>query len=280
MIEYLIILPVLLMLVLGGIQFALLYQIKNTLSYATFVGARQGALQNADLNIIKDGVAAGLTPLFTFSPDLSGLLRGRTIALIEVFNPLTAHVEILNPSSQAADDFAEDDANDTVNNTRLIPNENLMYRCGKDEQAPCDEALGESSGISIQDANLLKIRVTYCAKLIVPLANVSLYSLVNGIDGVRKLSSEFFSGSRARARTPNFCSRLADQFGSKVDSLVDAGRFVGADLSFLRRTLNRVSSQLNNARTPLLDWGIGGFRIPITAEAVIRMQSPARFPKP
>ena len=39
MVEYIIVLPVLLMLVLGAIQFALLYQVKSTLNYATFIGA-------------------------------------------------------------------------------------------------------------------------------------------------------------------------------------------------------------------------------------------------
>lgn len=278
MVEYLIILPVLLMLVLGGIQFALLYQIKNTLNYAAFVGARQGALQNAKLNVIKDGIASGMTPLFTFSPDVVGLLKGRTIAMIEVFNPLTANVEILSPNTKVADDFAVDDPDDKK--ARIIPNDNLMYRCGSEDQHPCDDAVGENSGMTIQDANLLKIRVTYCAKLIVPLANVTIYSLVNGIEGVRNLSGTFFSTNPGKAKTPNMCSKLQDRFGEKVDALVDAGKYVGADLSFMQTMLGTISNALSNATIPLLDWGIGGYRIPLTAEAIVRMQSPARFDKP
>lgn len=278
MVEYLIILPVLLMLVLGGIQFALLYQIKNTLNYAAFMGARQGALQNANVNVIKDGVAAGMTPLFTFSPDIAGLLKGRSIAMIEVFNPLTARVEVLSPTTKAADDFAIDDPDDEKK--RIIPNDNLMYRCGNEQQAPCNKALGEKSGLTIQDANLLKIRVTYCAKLIVPLVNVTIYSLINGIEGTRNLAGTFFSTQPKAVKTPNMCSNLKDRFGEKVDTMVDAGKYVGADLSFMQSMLNTASSALNNARVPLLDWGIGGYRIPVTAEAIIRMQSPARFAKP
>lgn len=278
MVEYLIILPVLLMLVLGGIQFALLYQIKSTLNYAAFMGARQGALQNANILLIKDGVAAGMTPLFTFSPDILGLLKGRSIAMIEIFNPLTTRVEVLSPTSRAADDFAIDDPDDE--RKRIIPNDNLMYRCGNEEQAPCDQPVGENSGLTIQDANLLKIRVTYCAKLVVPLANVTIYSLINGIEGAKNLAGTFFSTQPRTATTPNMCSRLKDRLGEKVDAVVDAGRYVGADLSFMQSMLNRVSSALSNARVPLLDWGIGGYRIPVTADAVIRMQSPARFKQP
>ncbi len=277
MVEYLIILPVLLMLVLGGIQFALLYQIKSTLNYAAFMGARQGALQNANISVIKDGVAAGMTPLFTFSPDIDGLLKGRSIAMIEVFNPLTARVEVLSPTTKAADDFAIDDPSYALQ--RIIPNDNLMYRCGNKKQAPCTEALGEKSGLTIQDANLLKIRVTYCAKLIVPLVNVTIYSLINGIEGTRNLADTFFSTQPKAAKTPNMCSNLKDRFGEKVDTMADAGKYVGTDLSFMQRMLNTVSSTLNNTRVPLLDWGIGGYRIPVTAEAIIRMQSPARFQK-
>src|SRR5450631_4211634 len=83
MIEYLIIFPALLLLVLGAIQFALIYQAKFTLNYATFMGARQGALKNAKLTSIKDGVAGGMTPMFmrlTGTPGLTDLAKARLIA--------------------------------------------------------------------------------------------------------------------------------------------------------------------------------------------------------
>lgn len=272
MTEYVIILPVLLMLVLGSIQFALLYRIKSTLEYAAFVGARQGALKNAKMNSIKDGIAAGMTPLFTFGPDVGSLLKGRAIGMIEVFNPLTTKVELLNPTSKAADDFAIDDPEDTASpkTKRIIPNDNLTYR---------DTGIGATSGVSIQDANLLKIRVTYCAKLIVPLANVTIYSIVNGIEGIRNLSGEYYAESPNTATTPNMCSQLKDRFGGTVNSITEAGGKVGVDLSFLQTALDTISSTLATATIPGLDWGIGGYRIPVTAEAVVRMQSPARFSK-
>ena len=59
MVEYLIIFPALLLLILGAIQFALIYQAKFTLNYATFMAARQGALKNAKMTSIKDGLAGG-----------------------------------------------------------------------------------------------------------------------------------------------------------------------------------------------------------------------------
>ncbi len=272
MVEYIIVLPVLLMLVLGAIQFALLYQIKSTLNYATFLGARQGAVKNAKSNSIKDGIAAGLTPLFTFSPDAGGLLKGRAIAMIEVFNPLTAKLEILNPTAKAWDDFEIDDPDGST--AKVIPNDNLFYRCSG--TSPCRGTVGSQSTLTIQDANVLKIRVTYCAKMIVPLANATIYALINGIEGTKNLTTEFFSTAPKGATSHNMCSQLKDKFGGKVQSVVDAGSAVGVDFSFLTDILQTVSDTLNGTTIPLLDWGIGGYRIPVVAEAVIRMQSPAK----
>ena len=146
--EYLIILPVLLLLVLGVIQYAFIYQAKISLNYATFMGARQGALKNADLRAIKDGVAAGMTPFFmrtNAAPTFATLGIARAVSMIEIFNPGTATVEIISPTQEAFDGFKEGDA---------VPNDNLMFR---HSAVPVIKG-----GMSIQDANLLKIRVTYC----------------------------------------------------------------------------------------------------------------------
>jgi len=268
LVEYLIIFPALLMLVLGVVQFAMLYRIKSTLEYATFAAARQGALKSAKTSSIKDALAAGMTPLFTFGPDLGSLARGRAIALIEVYNPLTTELEVLSPTKAAADDFAIDDPNDT--SKRIIPNDNLMYR---------PTSAGGSSGINIQDANLLKIRVTYCARLIVPFANVVIYSLVNGISGTQNLSWEWFGESSSTATSPNMCSQLKDKYGEPVDDVVAAAAQFGFDASFLNDALNDISAAVSGFTIPGLDWEIGGYRIPIVADAVVRMQTPAQFDK-
>ncbi len=152
----------------------------------------------------------------------------------------------------------------------MIPNDNLTYR---------PTTVNGNSGLNIQDANLLKIRITYCAKMVVPLANVTIYSIVNGIEGVKNLANEWYAESTATAATPNNCSQLKDRFGSKVNSVTEAASQVGVDLGFLSTALNDISNALAGATVPGLDWGIGGYRIPITAEAVVRMQSPARFDK-
>jgi len=263
-VEYIIIFPILLILIMGAIQIALIYQAKFTLNYATFMGARQGSLKNANLTSIKDGVAAGLTPLFmrwsgSGTPGLVDLSKARVIATIEVFNPLTAKVEIISPTQAA---FAAIAGSGTE-----IPNDNLMYRSGSGD------------GMSIQDANLLKVRVTYCVKLVVPFVNRMIYSLVNGIDGVKNLATEFFwtpASVAAVPTSPNMCSQISDLYaglreevnaitGSAVPGMSTVNSLANGFINMLPTTFPTL---------PFLNWNIGGLRIPVTSEAIVRMQSP------
>jgi len=268
MVEYLIILPTLLMLTLGAIQFGLLYQIKSQVNYATFAAARQGALNNGSSTSIKDAFGAAMTPLFTNQPNFTGMMRGRAIGAIEAFNPLVTKVERISPPDTVKDDFGIQNPNDT--NSMIVPNDNLQYR---------PTTLGAKSSLNIQDANILKIRVTYCAKLIVPLANVAIYSIVNGIQGTKNLAGEFFSTPKNTATTPNDCSTLQDKYGGTLQSVSDAASVVGLDIGPIQSLLSSVSSTLQNATVPGLNWVIGGYRIPVTSEAVVRMQTPMKFSK-
>jgi hypothetical protein len=266
MVEYIILFPVLLLLVLGTIQIALIYQAKFTLNYAAFMGARQGALKNAKMTSIKDGVAAGMTPLFmrwdgTGNPGLVSLSKARVIATIEVFNPMTAKVEIISPT-QAAFDALKGGGTE-------IPNDNLMYR----------SAAGD--GMSIQDANLLKIRVTYCVKLVVPFANRVIYSLVNGIRGMQNLSHEFFwtPTYTPPPSTSVLCNDISNLYAAaeqKIDDITGGSSIPG--MSTVQSLANSFISWLPSAfpTLPFLNWNIGGMRIPVTAEAVVRMQSPVQ----
>lgn len=266
MVEYLIILPSLLLLSLGAIQFALLYQIKSQVNYATYAAARQGALKNGDTKSIKDAFAAGMTPIFTSKPNVVGVLRGRAIGAIEAFNPLVTTIERISPPDSAAEDFGVADPADS--SKKILPNDNLQYR---------PTTVGSKSKLNIQDANILKIRVTYCARLIVPVANVAFYSLVNGIEGTKNLAGEFFSTpTTGVATTPNTCSQLKDKYSGKLQQLSDAAGMVGADLGFISSALSFASDTLGTS-IPVLNWTVGGYRIPVTAEAVVRMQSPLKF---
>ena len=65
MVETLIVLFVALLLLLGIVQFGLIYNAKLTLDYAAFEAARAGAVNYADRRAIEYALARGLAPLYT-----------------------------------------------------------------------------------------------------------------------------------------------------------------------------------------------------------------------
>lgn len=67
MVEFVIIMPVLLMMVLGIIQFALVYKAKITLNYATFQTVRAGTINNASLSAMQTAFASNMAPLYATS---------------------------------------------------------------------------------------------------------------------------------------------------------------------------------------------------------------------
>lgn len=192
MVEFLVILPTMLLLIFGTIQFALIYHAKITLNYAAFEAARAGSL-NCDkkykdynnkctsevgqFDAVKEGFARGLAPLYSyFEPDktkraamtdpASGLIDAYQQGRAKIFAEFDTEsekknfirIERLNPTDKAFSDFAPD---------QVIPNNNLMYR---------SSGKGSSSKIPIQDANLLHLRITYWYPLYVPLVNRLMFN--------------------------------------------------------------------------------------------------------
>lgn len=67
MVEFLIVVPVMLLLVLGILQFALIYQAKVTLNYAAFETARAGSLNHGNRDAMNLAFASSMAPLYTNS---------------------------------------------------------------------------------------------------------------------------------------------------------------------------------------------------------------------
>ncbi len=160
-VEFMIVTPVMLLLVLGAFQFALIYNAKITLNNATFIATRTGALNGASRSQIDLAIARGLAPLFTNNNTVAEVFGGRQQVLDDIDNGFVC-VERLNPSNGAFADFGIPDS------TGVIPNDNLMYR---------DSVVGPLSGLNIQDANLLKLRVTYCYPMVVPVVGRTVRQL-------------------------------------------------------------------------------------------------------
>ena len=79
--EILVVTPLVILLGMIGIQYALMYNAKTNITYASYEAARAGAINHADPQAIEDGLLKGLLPLL--STNLKSFKADTT-------NPLTA----------------------------------------------------------------------------------------------------------------------------------------------------------------------------------------------
>ncbi|CDZ95486.1 TadE/TadG family type IV pilus assembly protein [Pseudomonas saudiphocaensis] len=183
MVEFLIIIPVLILLIFGAVQAALIYSAKNGLNYATFQAARIASMNSAQYTDIRRGLLRGMYPMFSQFPENERMERTAT----EVDNFVL--VTRISPSTAMFAAYGEDhgDLFGDGEERKAIPNSSLMY--SQDDDA----------GLPLQDANLLKIRVQYCMRLIVPMVDRLLSSGSRFVDRARatKESASFRDVSRA-----------------------------------------------------------------------------------
>lgn len=177
MTEFIIVWPVLVLLVFGTLQLILIYLAKSTLNLATFEATRAGSLNQAQREHVDMGFVRGMAPLYSTHIQTINDARQKIMTEIEDDNVC---IERINPTVAAFDEFANVDGE--------IPNDNLMFR---------DPTL--RSGVSIQEANLLKLRVTYCYEMIVPIMNRMIPEMMNvaGATG-----GSFEQGCWERSRIP------------------------------------------------------------------------------
>jgi hypothetical protein len=147
-------------LLLAMLQAILFYRAKATVDYAAMEAARAGAVHGVDMGEMRKGLARGMLPLLATAsgdPSKVGLLaRFEEARLVDI--PLHATIEVINPTKAAWNDFKEPQ----WDGTNALPNDSLNYR---------PTSLGSSSGMSVQDANILKIKVTYRYPIIVPIVD-------------------------------------------------------------------------------------------------------------
>ena len=172
MTEFLVIAPLLLFVCFGTLQFVLLYQAKSTLDVAVLEAAREGAVNNGSMQAMRAGLARGLAPLYARQASADGVSQALAKARTDAarFSIIT----VLNPTAAAIQDYAQPRYYaDQAATYSEIPNDSLMYRSSS--------TAGASSGMNIQDANLLKIHVHYCYDMYVPLVNKVIYYATNVI---------------------------------------------------------------------------------------------------
>lgn len=154
MVEFCIVVPLFLFLLLLILQMVLIYRAKSTLDYATFQAARTGAVNGADPKQMRDRLATGLVPLWTHSPDLGGVAAARLKTETEV-RLGHATLEVISPTKQMWNQFRERQYDGRL----ALPNDTLQYR---------NRTINSQTNVHIQDANVLRIKAQYDFPLIVP----------------------------------------------------------------------------------------------------------------
>tara|TARA_R110002050_G_scaffold9504_1_gene33241 strand:+ start:389349 stop:390209 length:861 start_codon:yes stop_codon:yes gene_type:complete len=242
MVEFIIVIPVLILLVFGTVQIGLIYSAKTTLNYATFQAARLGAVNNATYSSLRRGLIRGMAPLYTSNTSLDTVRTDIDAGINSLGTKRDSQTDMdnytkiirLSPTKKQFQDasgfgFGEKNAD----NFYQIPNDNLMYR---------PTTLRE--GASIQDANLLKIRVQYCYKLMVPLVNRIIGSL---------------------SELNNY------RTNQRIYETVNDPKFADAN----RYYTDIAAGTLSSYQSLCGDRADSNEGFIITAEAIVRMQSPA-----
>ena len=138
------------------LQIGLLYHAKTTLNYATFEAGRVGAVNNARISSMRTELGIRLAPLQGGDGTRGSALAAIAKSSIQVFDPLNTKITIINPTRAAFRDWA---VQDPTTGKRFIPVNRLRHQTNE---------VGEHSGLTLRDANLLKVQVTHGVKLGVP----------------------------------------------------------------------------------------------------------------
>jgi len=176
LVEFCVVVPTFLFLVLMILQAALIYRAKSTLDYATFQAARAGAVEQARVSAMRNALAGGMTPLFATSTGAGEVIEARARAQLDM--TAFARIEVLSPTRAAWSRYRERQ----YDGRYALPNDSLAFR---------DAGIDGGSGVSVQDANILKIKVTYRYPLIVPFVDrviVGLSDLVSEGESYRPVS--------------------------------------------------------------------------------------------
>lgn len=156
MVEFTVVGPIITLLGLATLQYGMLYFAKAQINYAGFMAAREGATANASVDSVYAAYTRALIPLYGGGQTPADL----AVSLAKASEDIGANgagnvnIELLNPTRQSFDDW-NDPALQAALHTgsrRVIPNTGQAFK---------SLAIGPTSGQTIQDANLIKLRITH-----------------------------------------------------------------------------------------------------------------------
>jgi Flp pilus assembly protein TadG len=152
MIEFAVVGPLIAMLGLGLVQYGMLFFAKNQINYATFMAGRAGSVGHADLSAVQQTYIRALAPMYGGGETLAEVAEAAGKASADVADNL--RIELLNPTKESFNDWNDPTRQALLKTSgrRVIPNTALATK-GIEVKA--------ASGQSLQDANLLKIKITH-----------------------------------------------------------------------------------------------------------------------
>lgn len=193
MVEFAIAGPILILLGLGSVQYGLLYNAKNVINHASFMGARAGSMSNARIDAVRTAYVRGLIPLYGGGRNATEIAESLGRASADFAT--NSRIELLNPTRESFDDWHDPQLQAPLktNGKRVIPNRQLARNLGDRAKL---ESLGDQrsvrevggswvktkSGQSLSDANLLKIRITHGYRPSVPLMGMVYNRFLRWLD--------------------------------------------------------------------------------------------------
>lgn len=160
LLEFAVVGPMITLLGLAVVQYAMLFFAKNQINHASFMAARAGAVANASLDGVRSAYIRALIPLYGGGLDATELAQAAARATADV--AAYSRIELLNPTKESFDDWNDPALQKTIGKgKRVIPNRSLAF---KDFSK-----IGAKSGQNIGDANLIKLRITQGYQPKVPL---------------------------------------------------------------------------------------------------------------
>jgi hypothetical protein len=162
MVEFTVVAPILTLIGLLVIQWALTFHARNVINHAGFMAARAGSVAGAQLPAIEEAYVRALAPLYGGGRNLVEVEAAVVRARAAMAGNL--RIELLNPVTESFADWHDPALAQRLGvQRRVIPNEGLALRS--------TNPVGASSGQTLSDANVLKLRITHGVELGVPMAS-------------------------------------------------------------------------------------------------------------
>lgn len=162
LVEFVVIVPTLLMMILGVIQTGLVFHAKSNVNYATFEAARAGTVEHGKVDAMRAAFTRAIVGYYGGGRNTKEIAQSTEKALADI-TPATMQVELLSPTKESFDDYASPRLAAQLDvKARVIPNNNLnAITCPIDRPGCNSNPQSNASGQTLSDANILRIKITY-----------------------------------------------------------------------------------------------------------------------